>query len=53
MEISFEIVAGKKGEPAMGGERLRFPKEQRREQRADQNGREQINQQSDGVLQGC
>src|ERR1700730_2410938 len=53
MKESFEIKLCQEQEPAMPNDPLRAPKESRREQRAEENGRDEINEQSGCVLQGC
>ena len=53
MKERFEIVAREKSKLAVSREPLRAPKKARRKQRADQNRRQQVNQQSDCILQGC
>ena len=53
MKKRFEFVAREKRKLAVSREPLRTPKEPRGKQRADQNRRQQVNQQSDCVLQGC
>ena len=53
MKKSFEIVSGKKSQEAVSNQKLSRPKKTGRQQRADENGCEQINQQSGRVLQGC
>ena len=53
MKKSFEIVAREKGQKTVSNEELSRPKKTRRQQRADKNRREQINQESGRVLQGC
>ena len=51
MKKSFEIKIGEKGKQTARGQRLRGPKQDGRKQRAEENGRRKINQQSDCVLQ--
>ncbi len=53
MKESFEIVSREKGQQAVSNEGLSCPKKTRRQQRADENGREQVNQESGRVFQGC
>ena len=53
MKKSFEIVSREKSEQTVSDEGLSCPKKTRRQQRADKNRREQINQESGRVLQGC
>ena len=53
MKESFKIVAREKSERGVSCERLRSPKKTWREQRADENRCEQINQQSGCILQDC
>src|ERR1700730_14324027 len=53
MKERFEIKLCQEREPAVPNEKLRAPKENRREERAEENGRDEINEQSGCVLQGC
>jgi hypothetical protein len=53
MKKSFEIVSREKGQKTVSNEGLSCPKKTRRQQRADKNRREQVNQESGRVLQGC
>src|SRR6476646_1221092 len=53
MKKRFEIVSAQKNEPAVSNQELRAPKKTGRQQRADENGREQINQESGCVLQAA
>lgn len=53
MKKSFEIVSGEKSQKTVSNEGLSCPKKTRRQQRADKNRREQVNQESGCVLQGC
>src|ERR1700730_6703151 len=51
MKESFEIKLCQEQEPAMPDEPLRAPKESRGKQRSEENGRDEINEQSGCVLQ--
>jgi len=53
MKESFEIVSREKGQQAVSNEGLSYPKKTRRQQRADENRCEQVNQESGRVFQGC
>ncbi len=53
MKKSFKIEIAEKRKQTMCGQRLRGPKQDGRKERAEENGRRKINQQSDCVLQGC
>src|SRR5207302_8143948 len=53
MKKRFEFVAREKSKLAVSRDPLRAPKKPWRKQRADQNRREQVNQQSDCIFQGC
>ncbi len=53
MEKSFEIVLHEKSQQAVSNEGLGYPKKTRRQQRADENRCEQVNQESGRVFQGC
>ncbi len=53
MEKSFEIVLREKSQQAVSNEGLSYPKKTRRQQRADENRCEQVNQESGRVFQGC
>ena len=53
MKECFEIVSREKSQKTVSNEGLSAPKKTRRQQRADKNRREQINQESGRILQGC
>jgi len=53
MKKCFEIVAREKSQKTVSNERLSGPKKTRRQQCADKNRREQVNQESGRVLQDC
>jgi hypothetical protein len=53
MEKSLEIVSPEKSQQTMSNKGLSRPKKTWRQQRADENRCEQINQESGRVLQGC
>jgi len=53
MEKGLKIVSREKSQQTVSDEELSRPKKARRQQRADENCCEQINQQSGRILQGC
>jgi len=53
MKKSFEIKPGQRWENIMRRQPVRGPEQHWRKQRAEQNGRAEINQQSGCVFQGC
>ena len=53
MKESFEIELSQKGKPAVPDEPLRAPKEDWCEHGTEENGRDEINEQSGCVSQGC
>ena len=53
MEEFFEIVAGEKCENVVRGKPLRRPKQNRREQRADEQRQGEVGEQSRCVFQDC
>ena len=53
MKKSFEIEPGQRWKNIMRRQPVRRPEQNRRKQRAEENGRGEVNQQSDCVFQDC